>query len=166
MRKMLLAAGLLALSATTANAERFPPITDQVVLKECGSCHNAFYPEMLQKSVWQEIMSNLKDHYGEDATITNEATKKHILDFHLTNSADVTNTRQAGKWMEGVTTPAKAVTLAPRFVRKHSGIKPEIFKVKGIDSKANCAACHSGYVQGTFEDNEFTPIYRQSVQGR
>ena len=81
MRRFALAAGFLALTATAANAERFPPITDPVVLKECGSCHNAFYPEMLQKSTWLEIMNTLKDHYGEDATIPNEATRKHILDF-------------------------------------------------------------------------------------
>lgn len=165
MRRFVLAAGFMALTAA-AQAESFPPIGDATVIKECGSCHNVFYPEMLPRSSWQAILGNLKDHFGDDATIANEATRKHITDFHLNNSADVTNTRQAGKWMEGVTAPAKAITQAPRFVRKHSGIKPEIFQVKEIGSKANCAGCHSAYGRGTFEDNEFTPAYLKAVRGR
>lgn len=166
MRKLILAAGLLALSATTVRAESFPPVTDPMVIKECGTCHAVFYPEMLPRSTWQAILGNLKDHFGEDATISDAATLKRLTDFHTASAADVTGTRQAGKWMEGVTTAPKAITEAPRFIRKHKDIRPEVFKAQGIGSKANCGGCHTAFAKGSFEDNEFSPAYTKAKSGR
>ena len=36
---------------------------------ECGACHMAFPPGMLSSGEWSEIMSDLKSHFGVDASL-------------------------------------------------------------------------------------------------
>ena len=60
---------LFFLTISGANAdENYRPIKDAVVLKECGACHMAFQPQMLPKRSWGKIMSELPNHFGEDAS--------------------------------------------------------------------------------------------------
>lgn len=42
---------------------------DSVYIKECGSCHLAYPPNLLPKESWQLIMAGLEDHFGENAAL-------------------------------------------------------------------------------------------------
>ena len=150
----VLAAVLLATSPP-ARAESFPPITNKAVLTECGECHMAFFAEMLPRRSWLNILSNLDDHFGEDASIDPESLSK-IIRHHITNASDVINSRGARKWREGLKKQdaPKSITSAPRFVRKHddSDFDKMWLRLK-VRSKADCAACHKDAVQGLFDDD-------------
>ena len=75
-----LALGLLVLgfSAVVLNRAQaggshfYPPVSNGVVKEECGSCHLAFPASMLPASAWTRMMADLKNHFGDDASIDPE----------------------------------------------------------------------------------------------
>lgn len=73
--------------AQAGGSHYFPPVADPVVKEECGSCHLAFAPSMLPASSWQRMMGDLKNHFGDDATIDPEIAAK-IADYLAGNAAD------------------------------------------------------------------------------
>ena len=40
--------------------------------QECGSCHIAYAPFLLPKSAWDSMMSDLENHFGDDASLEEE----------------------------------------------------------------------------------------------
>lgn len=145
---------LVGLTAPSA-AESFPPITDPIVKTECSACHMAFFAEMLPKKSWETMLGNLKDHFGEDASL-DAATLALVTTFHLNNAGDVLDSRGAMKWREGLA-PGEAperITLAPRFKKKHGGKEFDAMMIKkDAKSPANCVACHTAAEKGIFEDD-------------
>ncbi|MCK5445250.1 MAG: diheme cytochrome c [Rhodospirillaceae bacterium] len=160
MRILNIAAILVIVIATGARAETFPVITDQTVLSECGDCHMAFPPETLPKALWQKIIRNLSDHFGEDASI-DDATVAVILDYHVKNASDVSQTRAAKvKWR--TTRPVTRILDAPRFIDKHRGCDAA-FKNPQVKSPSNCLACHPD-MQRTGSTNENLSFLPASVR--
>ncbi len=137
--RILLTAAALLIAATSAQAETFPVISDQTVLKECGDCHMAFPPETLPKAVWGKIIGNLSNHFGEDASL-DAATTAQLLAFHTKNASDVSNVRAATKWRTSAA--VTRIIDAPRFVKKHKQCPDAVWAHPKILSKANCLSCH------------------------
>lgn len=140
MRFFILAALLFAVNATSARAETFPVIQNKAVLKNCGECHMAFPPETLPRKVWQDMMGNLSNHFGEDASIA-PGTLKGILAYYVNNASDVSNVRAAQKWRAKGT--FARIIDAPRFQKKHGSCPTSIWSHEKIKSKSNCLACHT-----------------------
>ena len=138
MRTLLITALLVAITATGARAETFPVIDNKTVLSECGDCHMAFPPQTLPKALWKKIISNLSDHFGEDASI-DQTIIPEILAYHVKNASDVSNVRASQKWRSN----AKFTRIidAPRFKDKHKGCDATWGHEK-VKSPSNCLACH------------------------
>lgn len=139
MRILIFSAALLFLAATTVRAETFPIIDNQTVLTECGECHMAFPPQTLPKAVWEKIMANLPDHFGEDASLE-PALVKEILAYHVKNASDVSSVRASIKWRASGS--FQRIIDAPRFIKKHGSCPQAVWAHKQVRSKANCLACH------------------------
>ncbi|HEY9080378.1 hypothetical protein [Magnetovibrio sp.] len=155
MKKALFLAAALAVTASVAHAESFTPITDQKVIAACGECHMTFFPQMLPQATWKKIISDLPNHFGEDASLDAE-TQAYVLNYHLNDAADVQSTRAAKKWMDKVdlNNPPTRIVTAPRFVRKHSESEfTRMWERKNVKSKADCVACHKNAQRGIFEDD-------------
>jgi len=151
--------GTFALPAAAGGP--FPAITNDAVSRECSDCHVLYRPEMLPASTWKEIMGDLPNHFGEDASLT-EPLRTEIEAYHLANAANVSSHRRAMKFMEGVDlkNPPKTVTTTPRFIRKHEDLDPALFTSKEIGSKARCDKCHFDAAKGDFgDDNVIVPGY-------
>ena len=133
--------------------ERYNPIEDEVVLKECGACHMAFQSQMLPKRSWQKIMDGLTDHFGEDASL-DKATAEHIGAYLTANAAD--SGWWSGKFMRGVKdsmTPLR-ITEMPYWVREHNEeVSARDWKKSKVKTKANCTACHRGAARGNYDDD-------------
>jgi hypothetical protein len=133
--------------------ERVPPVTDPVVMKECGSCHMVFPPQFLPKRSWQKLLDKLSDHFGEDASL-GDHERKVVLDYLLVHAADSANTgREGRKFANSIAsseTPLR-ITETPRWVKKHREIRTD--RWKAVQSKANCLACHKTAAQGIFEED-------------
>ena len=148
------AAVMVVLAGTAVKAdERYKPIQDQVVAKECGACHMAFQPQMLPKKSWEKIMDGLSNHFGEDASL-DAKTVQHIKTYHLKNAAD--SSWLGGKFMRGLSKTAAPlrITETPYWVREHKEEVPQqAWKDPKVKSKANCLACHKRANSGDYDDD-------------
>ena len=154
-RKTCLIAGvLIVLANTTVRAdERYDPIRDQTVIKECGACHMAFQPQMLPKKSWQKIMAGLSDHFGEDASL-DAKTARHIEMYMIEQAAD--SSWWSGKFLRGLskTSVPLRITETPYWIREHNEEVPaRAWKDPQIKSRANCLACHKRANNGDYDDD-------------
>ena len=156
-----IALGLLALTfsaillgrAQAGGGHFYPPVTDAVVREECGSCHLAYPAAMLPKNSWSRIMSDLKNHFGDDASV-DAATAERISRYLLANAADAGGQRYGAKLLRGVAPDNAPLRISelPKWVREHRKISDAEWKSKKVGSKANCAACHADAERGYFEE--------------
>ncbi len=139
--------------AQAGGSHYFPPVADPVVKEECGSCHIAFAPSMLPASSWKRMMGNLKDHFGDDATI-DPALAAQITDYLVANAADTGGRRYSDKLLRGVpaTNAPLRITELPRWVREHREVPAWEWKHKDVRSKANCTACHVDAERGYYDE--------------
>jgi hypothetical protein len=75
-----------ALYASVAAAYVLVP-KDAAYLKECGSCHTAFSPQLLPAASWRKIMGGLDEHFGDSAKVE-AATAEAITRYLVENAAD------------------------------------------------------------------------------
>jgi hypothetical protein len=145
----------LIMQAAAEHDERVAPVTDAVVIKECGACHMVFQPSFLPARSWQKMMVGLKDHFGESAEL-DEATTKRITEYLTANAGD--RGSLAGRAMRGLSaseTPLR-ISEMPWFVRKHEKhgrISPPALQRAHAKSKSDCAACHPDAAKGYYEDD-------------
>ena len=162
MKKLFFASLLVTLAAVAAlppvmmaiaeEDERVPPVTDPVVLKECGACHMVFQPAFLPARSWQKIMDGLKDHFGENAEL-DPAVAKKISDYLSAHAAGGFSHSMRG--MIGADAPLR-ISEMPWFVQKHERkgrISPSALLRAKAKSKADCAACHPDAAKGIYEDD-------------
>lgn len=133
---------------------RVSEVKNPKVLKECGSCHMAFLPGFLPGRSWEKIMGNLKDHFGDNATL-DEATTKEITNYLLANASDAKSQgRNAAPSRESSSEPVIRITELPWFKAEHSRrITPESLKRHKAKSKSDCKACHRSADKGFFDDD-------------
>ena len=145
---------LMLLAGTAAQAdERYRPVQDQTVIKECGACHMAFQPQMLPKKSWRKIMAGLTDHFGEDASLSPAMTHS-IEKYYVDNAANAG--WWGGKFMRGLSDDAAPlrITETPYWVREHNHEVPaRAWKDPKVKSKANCLACHRRANMGDYDDD-------------
>jgi hypothetical protein len=129
-----------------AGDDFYLPVSDTLTLEECSACHMAFPVGLLPDASWNRIMDTLDNHFGEDASLSAEATAE--IRAYLTGAAPAS--------MRGVDdqNPLMRISELPWFTHEHG--KRVLAKVESnpaIGSIANCAACHKGAEKGWFEDD-------------
>lgn len=148
--RTVLAVTILLSSLSPAFAASWA-ITNENVTKESGACHMAFQPQFLPARSWQAIMSDLSNHFGEDASLSNPAVVEDITRYLVENAGDA---GKANGWVRRIPpdqTPMR-ITELPVWVSQHSEeVSASAWKKAG--SKANCVACHRGADQGIYEDD-------------
>ena len=126
---------------------------------ECSSCHMLYPPELLPERSWKKMMSELKNHFGENAEL-DAKTQKEVTDYLIQNSADKIYSKRGSRILSGLSsneTPLR-ISQTTYFIQKHDELSPSVYKRKSIGSPANCIACHSGAEKGDFsEDNVRIP---------
>jgi len=158
----LTAAGLIALCAASAGAADFEGrklvVADETVRKECGACHMVFPPSKLTQGGWKKIMTDLGNHFGEDANL-NAETAKHIEDYLVAGALDVeggirTELRLKAWAKKGLIDPIR-ITETPEWVRHHPA-KDTYRKMSaevGYARGSNCIKCHKGAEYGFYEED-------------
>jgi mono/diheme cytochrome c family protein len=139
---------LFALSPASAQQDAVVSggLADTAYKTECAACHIAYPAQMLPVESWDAIMSGLKDHFGEDASLG----EKQVADIsaYLANKAG-TNVTGA---IDANGKPVMRISDLRWFQREHSDeVTPARLKKAG--SWANCIACHTGADKGYFEDD-------------
>jgi len=106
--------------------------TDPLTAKECGDCHIPYSPRYLPDGSWRQIMTNLSDHFGEDASL-DANTQQHITQYLTSNAG--------GNGMG-----ALRITDTNWWVSEHRGEISSWSLQRIGGSPSNCNGCH--YVPG------------------
>jgi len=137
---------------TEARLSRASP-EHQLYMSECGSCHFGFHPSLLPHRSWVKMMSDLENHFGEDAWLDPETTAE-ITVYLGRNSAE--NFQSEASFNLLVNVPEDEIpmriTEMTYFRSKHEDISQNTFKLKSVRSVLNCGACHAYAEFGSFED--------------
>jgi hypothetical protein len=59
---------------------------DSITANECSDCHQAYDPGLMPQGSWIQLLSDLPNHFGEDASLDAE-TQDHITQYMMKNSA-------------------------------------------------------------------------------
>jgi hypothetical protein len=152
----LLVIGFSALVLGRAQAgggHYYPPVIDPVVKEECGSCHLAFAPSMLPAASWKRMTGELKNHFGDDASV-DAKTAARITDYLAANAADTGGQRYSSKLLRGVpaTSAPLRITELPKWVKEHRKVPDWEWKHKDVRTRSNCTACHVDAERGYYEE--------------
>lgn len=129
-------------------------VTNQLYLKECGSCHFAFQPGLLPERSWKKMMNNLIDHFGSDATLEPK-DQKALLVYLIDNAAEnATEYKRSRKILRSISTDSapEKITDVPYFVREHRKIPKRVIRQEEVATLSNCTACHTTASKGVYSE--------------
>ena len=149
---------LIVLSALVGSlfAQDVAPVDNQLYIKECGSCHFAYQPGLLPASSWNKIMSNLENHYNNDASISS-ANLQTLTKYLNDNSAE--KNMQYKRSNKIVSSLAKdqipeSISTTPYMIRKHNEIKKSLITQPEVKGLFNCIACHKTADKGNYGERD------------
>ncbi|MDH5229743.1 MAG: diheme cytochrome c [Gammaproteobacteria bacterium] len=123
-------------------------VNDNVYLQECGSCHLAYPPQLLDKKSWQVIMQSLDKHFGDNAEM-DKALATQISRFLEGNAASSGFSRRSHNSASG------RITETSFFRHEHDELSPRhVAQNPEVKSLANCSACHRRAKVGSFRESE------------
>ncbi|HZP85387.1 MAG TPA: hypothetical protein VFB54_01105 [Burkholderiales bacterium] len=131
---------------------------DPTYVKECGSCHIAYSPELLPSRSWQRVMGGLADHFGESATVDAE-TQKRITDYLTAHAAEKGTNEQSVQIMRSLRadeTPLR-ITQVPYIAGLHAAALEDL---RGGTPRphtlAECGVCHYKVQAGNYTDRQYS----------
>ncbi len=131
------------------------PVKNAVYKEECGSCHFAYQPGLLPARSWEKMMSDLENHFDENAELDADV-QKALTTYLVENSADKSNYKRSRKIMNSLAknnTPLR-ITETPYFIRKHDEIPNRFVKDNPeLGSFSKCGACHTGADKGSYDED-------------
>ncbi len=156
--------GLLVLCvwATTASAvsiarvEVAPLETSKAYQQACAACHMLYAPSMLPARSWEKIMSNLNNHFDDNAEVT-AAVNAEVTAYLKRNAAE-NDERRYAKSMLGLLKDGETpdyISDTKYFKLMHDAVKPKmVLGNPDVRSFARCEACHSQAQEGKFNSIE------------
>lgn len=121
-------------------------------VNECASCHTLYPPTLLPKKSWKNMMANLENHFGDDASLESKETQT-ILAYLLKNSAETSTSEASVNILKSLQNKDTiAITQTPFWKKRHKDIDEMHFQSNEVKSKANCKACHADIERGLIED--------------
>ena len=152
-----LVALLCAIPPAACAARLLPTPAEKTTAQQCSACHMAYPAEMLPARSWLALMSNLSDHFGEDASVRDQ-DRAAITGYLTTHAADGLAGGRAGQhFLRGLSpsaTPLR-ITDMPWWRRRHGEISQRRFTNPKVKTAANCGACHDGkrgFLWGLFDE--------------
>lgn len=151
--------GLAALWIANAPAHDdavFPMPRGKTLMNECGSCHTAYPPGLLPARSWRKMLSQLGNHFGEDASVQEPvrlALLKDLEDMAADGDfADMRMRRIAGS--VPVNLAPQRITETAFFKFMHDEVPKGLWQSKAIGTPANCNACHPRANEGNYGERE------------
>ena len=134
----------------------FPMPRGKTLLNECGSCHTAYAPGLLPARSWRKMLSELGEHFGEDASVEEPvrmALLKDLEDMAADGAfADMRMRRIAGS--VPVNLAPQRITETAYFKLMHDEVPRSFWQRKAIGTPANCIACHPRANEGRYGERE------------
>jgi mono/diheme cytochrome c family protein len=138
-------------------AQLLPALAEKTTAEQCGACHMPYPAQMLPARSWQNLMSDLSHHFGEDASVSDQ-DRATIAAYLTGHAADAPASGQEGeRFLRGLNrlvTPLR-ITDTPYWRRRHSEVPQQRFTDPRVKTAANCGACHNGrrgFLWGLFDE--------------
>lgn len=132
------------------------PVTNDLYKEECGSCHFAYQPGLLPERSWRKMMSQLDNHFGENAELDEETTQA-LTNYLVANAADYSDYKRSRGIIRSIKsndTPLR-ITEVRYFKRKHHEISDRMVKNNPeVGSFSKCAACHTNADKGSYNEHQ------------
>jgi hypothetical protein len=113
-------------------------------LQRCGECHMVYPSRMLPARSWTAILSQMGDHFGKSAAIT-ETDLGAIRAYLTSNAADSPNaSAQDRQFMSGLlpdSAPLR-ITATPWWSQMHADFASYSEKSRKPIAPADCLGCH------------------------
>ena len=144
MKKSIILIGIVSTLAFASNST-VPVVTDELYIKECGSCHFAYQPQLLPKGSWAKMMDGLKDHFGTNATLETK-------EFDDIRSYLISNSKSGDGPLR--------ISQLRKFRKEHRDIPSHYISQKEVGSISNCSACHTSAEKGSYRERDiYIPNY-------
>lgn len=124
-------------------------IWDDTTRAECSACHMAYHPSLMPAASWRALMTDLRDHFGEDASLSPDMEAR-ITGWLTAHAAETADTLPAHRLGRVAPTAPYTLTRTPFWISTHADIPDAVFARREISSLANCAACHADAATGWF----------------
>jgi len=151
-----LAALALAAAAFAASGRVQVP-TDGAYVKECGTCHSAFSPELLPAMSWRKVMQQLGEHFGDPAKL-DAATQQGITAYLVANAADRATNEHSRAIMVSLhanEAPVR-ITQVPYIAGLHATVLDPIWNGNPRPKTlTECSVCHTDAKSGDFYSRIF-----------
>lgn len=145
-----LSGALMIAGLYSFNDQRQPLASNILYQKECADCHMAYPATLHTSESWLKLMSDLENHFGEDASLA-DAKVKAITPYLQANSAEHSKT-EAAYYIGLRPTASLEITETKYWKKRHKRLSERDFKNPAVQSKANCKACHLDAQTGFFDD--------------
>jgi cytochrome c553 len=147
---------MLEAPAFAASGRMLVP-ADGAYLKECGTCHSAFSPELLPAASWRGVMQRLEDHFGEPAKL-DAATHQRITDYLVAHAADRA-TNEHSRAIMGSLHASNAplrITQVPYIAGLHVAVLDPLWNgTPRPKTLTECGVCHNEVKSGNFRSRIF-----------
>ena len=144
--------GTTASAATISRVEVAALEPSNAYQQACASCHMLYAPSMLPARSWQKMMSNLNNHFGDNAEVT-AVVNAEVMAYLKRNAAE-NDKRRYAKSMLGLLKDEETpdyISDTKYFKLMHDAVKPRmVLGNPDVRSFARCEACHSQAQQGKF----------------
>lgn len=162
MKKLILMVVILCGAMFAGSGVGVKPVSNQLYINECGSCHFAFQPGLLPQRSWTKMMGDLANHFGTDASL-NKADTATLLAYMTQNASDKSmNYKRSQRMTNSINTNSTPLKISevPYFKSKHREVTASMINQKEVRSIVNCIACHKNASAGDYDDT-YVPNYGQ-----
>lgn len=128
----------------------------QRYVEECGSCHFPYQPGFLPTQSWQQVMTGLADHFGENAELPAEDARE-IAGYLKKNAAGAVSYGVVNRSLDAMPgrRPPIRITDTRFFRHEHDEIPRRMVQDNTrVGSFSNCDACHTRAMEGSFDEHQ------------
>ncbi len=130
--------------------ENVPPVNHSAYSDACGACHFAYQPGLLPARSWEELMTTLNDHFGDNAEMAME-DQQTLTDYLVQNASNRYQRRRGS--------PSQEVYLRiselPSIVHAHHELsKKQVEGNPQVRSISHCEKCHTKASKGSYSEDE------------
>jgi len=122
---------------------------DPAYVKACGDCHVVYHPSLRNAETWEQLLRQLDDHFGEDASLPADEVN-HLRSYLEENSSEHWDTRAANVFRYDDPKDPLRITATAFWQHRHANIDPTVFKRRTVGAESNCNACHGDAAAGRF----------------
>lgn len=123
---------------------------------ECGDCHMAYPPGLLNAESWRAVMNSLDDHFGDNAELDNE-TVTALTDYLLRHSVERRNNpyNVSKRALDRNGESPLRIIDTNYFRAQHHDLSPRVVTDNPeLKSISQCDACHRKADQGSFDEDD------------